>query len=95
MGSDEVIGRAYNELVGYNWTKEERAIYYDDKKREDDNFSCIMQSRIEGKIEVAKAMLAEGMDVATIAKVTGLSTDEIEKLRFTYDQDKKREDDLS
>ncbi|MDG7053618.1 MAG: Rpn family recombination-promoting nuclease/putative transposase [Wolbachia endosymbiont of Alcedoecus sp.] len=84
VGSDEVIGRAYNELVGYNWTKEERAIYYDDKKREDDNFSCIMQSRIEGKIEgkieVAKAMLAEGMNVATIAKVTGLSTDEIEKL---------------
>lgn len=40
-------------------------------------------------------MLAEGMNVATIAKVTGLSIDEIEKLRFTYDQDKKREDDLS
>lgn len=33
VGSDEVICRAYNELVGYNWTKEERAIYYDDKKR--------------------------------------------------------------
>ncbi|WP_395462975.1 Rpn family recombination-promoting nuclease/putative transposase [Wolbachia endosymbiont of Cantharis cryptica] len=81
VGSDEVIGRAYKELDKYGWTGKERAIYYDDKKREDDNFSCIMQSRIEGKIEVAKAMLTNNMDATTIAKLTGLSISEIEKLK--------------
>ncbi|UVW84530.1 Rpn family recombination-promoting nuclease/putative transposase [Wolbachia endosymbiont of Aedes albopictus] len=85
VGSDEVIGRAYNELVGYNWTKEERAIYYDDKKREDDNFSCIMQSRIEGKIEgkieVAKNLLKADVSVDLIAESTGLPIDEIKKLK--------------
>lgn len=34
----------------------------------------------KGKIEVAKAMLAEGMEVNTIAKITGLSIKEVEKL---------------
>lgn len=81
VGSDEVIGRAYNELVGYNWTKEERAIYEQDKKREDDNFSCIMQSRIEGKIEVAKNLLKAGVSVDLIAESTGLPIDEIKKLK--------------
>ncbi|MDG7056894.1 MAG: Rpn family recombination-promoting nuclease/putative transposase [Wolbachia endosymbiont of Penenirmus auritus] len=103
VGSDEIIGRAYDELNQYNWSEEERFTYDQDKKREDDNLSCIMQSRIEGKIEgkkereieIARAMLADGMNAATIVKLTGLSADEIEKLRFTCDQDKKREDDLS
>jgi predicted transposase/invertase (TIGR01784 family) len=34
-----------------------------------------------GKAEDAKAMLAEGMGVALIAKITGLGKDEIEGLR--------------
>ncbi|WCR59352.1 MAG: hypothetical protein PG978_000788 [Wolbachia endosymbiont of Ctenocephalides felis wCfeF] len=89
VGNDEIIGRAYKELDKYSWTREERAIYYDDKKREDDNVSCLKQSRIEGKIEgkkereieIAKAMLADGMNAATIAKLTGLSVGEVEELK--------------
>lgn len=80
MGSDVIIGKAYDELVGYNWTKEEQAMYEWIKKNEDDNVSCLKQSKIEGKIEVAKAMLAEGMDFTTVARLTELSIDEIEKL---------------
>ncbi|MBV0900154.1 MAG: hypothetical protein KTV77_05625, partial [Wolbachia endosymbiont of Fragariocoptes setiger] len=34
----------------------------------------------QAKIEVAKAMLAENMEINTIAKFTGLSVREIEKL---------------
>ncbi|MDX5488301.1 MAG: transposase, partial [Wolbachia endosymbiont of Andrena praecox] len=34
----------------------------------------------EGKIEVAKAMLANNVDVNTIVKFTGLSISEIEEL---------------
>ncbi|WP_353277788.1 hypothetical protein [Wolbachia endosymbiont (group A) of Agelastica alni] len=85
IGSDVIIGKAYNELVGYNWTDDERAMYEWTKKNEDDNVSCIKQSRIEGKIEgkieVAKTMLANNVDVDTIVKFTGLSISEIKELQ--------------
>ncbi|WP_250295043.1 Rpn family recombination-promoting nuclease/putative transposase [Wolbachia endosymbiont of Oedothorax gibbosus] len=48
VGSDEIIGRAYNELNQYSWTREERAIYDQAKKREDDNVSCLKQKLHEG-----------------------------------------------
>lgn len=35
----------------------------------------------EEKIEIAKAMLKEGLDIKTIIKVTGLSKDEVENLK--------------
>ncbi|UJQ21549.1 Rpn family recombination-promoting nuclease/putative transposase [Wolbachia endosymbiont of Delia radicum] len=38
------------------------------------------EGKIEGKIEVAKAMLANNVDVNTIVKFTGLSISEIEEL---------------
>ncbi|MFP3027466.1 MAG: hypothetical protein ACEY3L_14950 [Wolbachia sp.] len=93
VGSDIIIGRAYNELNQYNWSEEERFTYDQAKKREDDNLSCLKQKlnegiqigrekgRIEGKIEVAKTMLANNVDVDTIVKCTGLSISEIEELR--------------
>ncbi|MHC3931100.1 UNVERIFIED_CONTAM: Rpn family recombination-promoting nuclease/putative transposase [Wolbachia endosymbiont of Nasonia longicornis] len=85
IGSDVIIGKAYNELVGYNWTDDERAMYEWTKKNEDDNVSCIKQSRIEGKIEgkieVAKTMLANNVDIDTIVKFTGLSISEIKELQ--------------
>ncbi|BFD47305.1 MAG: Rpn family recombination-promoting nuclease/putative transposase [Wolbachia endosymbiont of Sergentomyia squamirostris] len=87
VGSDVIIGKAYDELVGYNWTEEEQAMYEWTKKNEDDNVSCLKQSRmegkIEGKIEVAKNLLKAGISVDLIAESTGLPIDEIEKLRST------------
>nr|WP_320157292.1 hypothetical protein [Wolbachia endosymbiont (group A) of Anoplius nigerrimus] len=41
VGSDIIIGRAYNELNQYNWSEEERFTYDQAKKREDDNLSCL------------------------------------------------------
>ncbi|WP_338062943.1 hypothetical protein [Wolbachia endosymbiont of Brugia malayi] len=38
-----IIGRAYNELNQYNWGEEERFIYNQDKKRENDNLSSLNQ----------------------------------------------------
>ncbi len=89
VGSDIIIGRAYNELNQYNWSEEERFTYDQAKKREDDNVSCLKQKFNEGvevgiekgKIEVAKTMLANNVDVDTIVKCTGLSISDIEKLR--------------
>ncbi|WCR58322.1 Rpn family recombination-promoting nuclease/putative transposase [Wolbachia endosymbiont of Ctenocephalides felis wCfeJ] len=85
VGSDEIIGRAYNELIEYNWTKEERDIYRQAKKNEDDNVSCLNQKFNEGraaeKIEVAKNSLKAGVSVDVIAQITGLSVDEIKQLQ--------------
>ncbi|MGL9688287.1 MAG: hypothetical protein ACR5K6_00590 [Wolbachia sp.] len=76
--------------------KEEAILAYRlDTAKEEGREEEKKEGKEEREIEIAKAMLAEGMNAATIAKLTGLSTDEVEKLRFTYDQDKKREDDLS
>jgi len=38
------------------------------------------KGKIEGKIEVARKSLQNGLDIHTIAIITGLSVEEIEKL---------------
>ncbi|MBA8754607.1 hypothetical protein OZD68_03415 [Wolbachia endosymbiont of Drosophila bicornuta] len=81
VGSDVIIGKAYNELNQYNWSEEERFTYDQDKKREDDNLSCIMQSRIEGKIEVAKNLLKAGISIDIISQTTSLPQANIEQLQ--------------
>ncbi|WP_265036746.1 Rpn family recombination-promoting nuclease/putative transposase [Wolbachia endosymbiont (group A) of Anomoia purmunda] len=85
VGSDVIIGKAYNELNRYNWSEEERFTYDQDKKREDDNLSCIMQSRIEGKIEgkieVAKNLLKAGISIDIISQTTSLPQAKIEQLQ--------------
>lgn len=48
VGSDVIIGKAYNELIEYNWTDDERAMYEWIKKNEDDNVSCLKQKFNEG-----------------------------------------------
>ncbi|WP_341821378.1 Rpn family recombination-promoting nuclease/putative transposase [Wolbachia endosymbiont (group A) of Myopa testacea] len=97
IGSDVIIGRAYDVLNQYNWSKEERFAYDQTKKHIDDYLSSIQQGKIEGikigeekgrkegreegKIEVAKTMLVNNIDVNTIVKCTGLSISEIEELQ--------------
>ncbi|MDE5067167.1 hypothetical protein OZD63_03670 [Wolbachia endosymbiont of Drosophila leontia] len=81
VGSDVIIGKAYNELNQYNWSEEERFTYDQNKKREDDNLSCIMQSRIEGKIEVAKNLLKAGISIDIISQTTSLPQAKIEQLQ--------------
>lgn len=39
------------------------------------------EGRAEGRAEIASAMLAKGMSIDTISELTGLSADEIQKLR--------------
>ena len=40
-----------------------------------------LEGKYEGKLETAKKMLMEGLSIALIAKVTGLTITEIEQLR--------------
>jgi len=42
------------------------------------------KGKIEGKIEVARSMLARGLDERTIAEVTGLTKEQIERLRQAH-----------
>jgi predicted transposase/invertase (TIGR01784 family) len=44
-------------------------------------FEGISEGERKGKLETVKAMLVEGLSVAFIAKVTGISVMEIEQLR--------------
>jgi len=93
IGSDAIIGRAYNELNQFNWTKEERLAYDQAKKRTDDYLSTLNQKlnegiqigeqrgKIEGKIEVAKKSLKTGMSIDVISEITGLTQEEIKELQ--------------
>ena len=94
IGSDLVIERAYEELNQFNWTEEELFTYDQETKRIMDNQAAeeymVKKAKSEGKaegkaerdIEIAKAMLLDGDSVEKIAKITGLSILEIEKLKF-------------
>ncbi|MCA7010955.1 Rpn family recombination-promoting nuclease/putative transposase [Wolbachia endosymbiont of Tribolium confusum] len=93
IGSDLIIGRAYDELNQYNWSKEERLAYDQAKKRTDDYLSSLeeklhegiqighQKGKIEGKIEVAKNSLKAGVSIDIIAQITGLSHSEILQLK--------------
>ncbi|WP_264377090.1 MULTISPECIES: Rpn family recombination-promoting nuclease/putative transposase [unclassified Wolbachia] len=89
IGSDLIIGRAYDELNQYNWSKEERLAYDQAKKRTDDYLSTLEEKLHEGiqighqkgKIEVAKNSLKAGVSIDVIAQITGLSHSEILQLR--------------
>ena len=88
IGSDLVIERAYEELNQFNWTEEELLTYEQETKRIMDNKAAedymLKQAKAEGKaerdIEIAKAMLLDGDDIKKIAKITGLSVSDIQKL---------------
>jgi predicted transposase/invertase (TIGR01784 family) len=57
--------------------KEEAILEY---KLEEGMKKGMEKGREEGKIEVAKAMLADNVDINTIVKFTGLSISEIERI---------------
>lgn len=78
-----IIKRAYDELDRFNWNEKDLTAYekrimdlYKEEaileyKLEEGMEKGIKKGREEGKIEVAKAMLANNVDVDTIVKFTG------------------------
>lgn len=40
----------------------------------------IAKGRVEGRVEVARTMLANGLDCATVMKMTGLSEEELAQI---------------
>ncbi|APR97849.1 Rpn family recombination-promoting nuclease/putative transposase [Wolbachia endosymbiont of Folsomia candida] len=88
-----IIKKACDALNQYYWSDQELMEYNHEAKRLRDE-SVVLQHEVQsaktegiqigeerGKIEVAKSMLADNMDINTIAKFTGLSADEIKKLQ--------------
>ncbi|GFQ72408.1 uncharacterized protein TNCT_507321 [Trichonephila clavata] len=83
-----IIKLAYDELDKFRWNEKDLVAYEErimDLRKEE----AILEYRLDlaeekgiekGKIEVAKAMLANNVDVNTIVKYTGLSISEIEEL---------------
>ncbi|WP_353273497.1 Rpn family recombination-promoting nuclease/putative transposase [Wolbachia endosymbiont (group A) of Agelastica alni] len=83
-GSDVIIKKAYEELNRFNWSEKEFIAYEQETKRIRDEQAVLAQklddAKKEGKIEVAKAMLTNDVDINTIVKCTGLSVDEVQEL---------------
>lgn len=80
---------AYNTIAMHNLTPEEYDLYIRTKLLEDaeeialsENFEKGREEGIKKGIkEVAKSLLLEGVDIKVISKTTGLSIEEIEKLK--------------
>ncbi len=85
IGSDVIIKKAYEELNRFNWSEKEFIAYEQEIKRIRDERAVLEQklddAKKEGKVEVAKTMLANNVDVTTIVKFTGLSMSEIKELQ--------------
>ncbi len=89
IGSDNVIERAYEELNQFNWTEEELFTYEQETKRIMDNRAAedykLEQGKSEGKaeekIEIAKNLLSQNIDINTISTATGLPVEKINALK--------------
>lgn len=88
MIENEKVKKAEEELEYLSGDEAERRIAYLRETAEIDRKFAMTAARdqgrtegkIEEKIETAKKMLAEEMDINLIIKITGLTKDEIEKL---------------
>ena len=72
------------EEIGVKWQirDEQASIEY----AQDEGYKCgredgIAEGKAKGKTEIAKNMLKENVNIELISKVTGLSLEEIEKLK--------------
>lgn len=89
IGGDEIIKRAYTEVNRFNWSPEQLLAYEQEIKRIMDNLASEHFLREEGKaegeirkaIQIAQNLLRAGLNSNLISESTGLSIEEIEKLR--------------
>ena len=71
------------EVAGFN---EEKRIKYDNEKMSEIDYFYEMdceraEGRAEGRAEVAKTMLADGLDSSIVSKYSGLSVEQVEELK--------------
>lgn len=88
-GSADVIERAYEELNRFSWTEVELNTYEQEEKRERDAQAIIdyqinqalAQGVVQGKIEIARRLLKDGVTDNQILIYTQLTQEELEKLK--------------
>jgi predicted transposase/invertase (TIGR01784 family) len=85
IGSDLVIERAYEELNRYSWSQEELNTYEQEEKRELDTLAIREQLLADGEElathRIAKRMLECAIEIDIVMKSTGLTREEIEKIK--------------
>jgi predicted transposase/invertase (TIGR01784 family) len=93
IGSDLIIGKAYNALNQFNWSETELLAYDEEIKRIRDNIAAMdyqydkgkaegeANGRAEEKIEIALNLLRQNLSLDVISSATGLSHDELSKLK--------------
>ena len=88
IGSDVIIRRAFEAIDQAAWTEEELNTYEKMTKTRLDNLAVEQQkiedaeirAEIRVKVEIAKNLLVQKVDIKTISTATGLSPEEILKL---------------
>ena len=93
IGSDEIIERVYQELNRFSWNEEE-LLTYDQAEKYAGSYKASMDQRYDegiekgiekGILQVATALLNQGVASPVIVEATGLSMDKIEELRRNQD----------
>lgn len=88
IGSDEIIERVYQELNRFSWNEEE-LLTYDQAEKYAGSYKASMDQRYDegiekgiekGILQVATALLNQGVASPLIVEATGLSMDKIEEL---------------
>jgi predicted transposase/invertase (TIGR01784 family) len=86
VGSDNIIQKAFEELDRYSWSAEELRAYNEVDMKKEANKAVLegtkAEGKAEGKIEVAIALLAKGLDINLISETTGLSLQTLNKLKM-------------
>ncbi|GAA3401171.1 hypothetical protein ACFFNY_14665 [Paenibacillus hodogayensis] len=82
--NEPALGKAMTALEYLSQDAEARRLYEMRQKALHDEASMLEGARTEGKFEVAQNMLAKGMDIATVAELTGLSAEQLAQLRRTH-----------
>ncbi len=82
---EPMMQKALTTLEFLSQDEQTRMLYEARQKALHDYASAIGEAedkgRMEGRMETAKAMLADGMDTERIARLTGLSAEEVKRLR--------------
>jgi len=86
---DPAIGKAKQVLEQMASNPRERELYELRRKAILDRNSALFEAKLEGKLEgkmegkyeTARAALLKGADVEFVAEITGLSLDEVQKLK--------------
>jgi predicted transposase/invertase (TIGR01784 family) len=84
IGNDPIIERAYSELNRFAWSEEELLTYEQAEKYEKDYLASMEyqfdEGKAEGKLEVARELIVDGMALEKVSRVTGLGMESVKKL---------------